>query len=323
MAEMNAAAQEVIDRIKAINYDEPHWNEAKVVEAFEAQYKLLGVDMPTVTVADNMMIGYQVSWVAARDAAWVAARDAAWDAARDAAARDAAARDAAARGAAWVAAALVAARDAAWDVAGDVARGEAARNTGLTDDATLKWIEISERELIALENGLGYFFPMKDKLILVPMPRMIMVGDALHYDHGKAVEWRDGTGFYFLRGVQFEEELYWKVVDQKLTSEETLTIPNADQRAAAISMLKPDLLLKQLNARLIDSGAKGTRLYEVKNFMDTGRTEYCMLMDDASTDRQFIEWTPPEIGEQGNAELCQAHAFGIPLEDWLLVTEEA
>jgi hypothetical protein len=57
--------------------------------------------------------------------------------------------------------------------------------------------------------------------------------------------------------------------------------------------------------------------------MGTGRTEYCIWMKDASTDREFIEWTPPEIGKQGNAELCQAEAFGIPLEDWLLIKQEA
>jgi len=299
MSEINKSAQEVIDRLKAINYDEPYWNEKKVIKAFEKQYELLGVDMPKVEIADNMMIGYQL----ATDAAWDAARGAAWDAAWDAA-----------RGAAW---------DAAWDAARGAARGAAARNTGLTDAATLKWIKVSEQELIALEGGLGYFFPMKDKLILVPMPRMIMVGETLHYDHGMAVQWKDGQGFYFLRGVKFDEDLYWKVVDRKLTAEETLLIKNSDQRMAAISMLRPDVLLKQMNAHLIDTGQKGTRLYEVKDFMGTGRTEYCMLMDDASTDRQFIEWTPPEIGKQGDAELCQAHAFGIPLEDWLLVTEEA
>jgi hypothetical protein len=177
--------------------------------------------------------------------------------------------------------------------------------------------------LKALENGLGYYFPMKDNLILVPIPRMIMTGQTLHYDHGKAVEWKDGTGFYFLRGVKFDEKLYNKIINLELTAEETLKIGNADQRAAAISMLRPDRLLAQMNAKHINTGVKGTKLYEVKNFMNTGRTEYCMWMKDSSTDREFIEWIEPKVAKQGNADLCQANAFGIPLEDYLSMEQEA
>ena len=164
---------------------------------------------------------------------------------------------------------------------------------------------------------------MQDKLILIPIPRIIIVGDTLHYDHGKAVSWDNGTGFYFLRGVQFDEELYNKIINQELTAEETLKIGNSDQRAAAISMLRPDRLLKQMKAKLIHTGIKGTRLYEVKNFMDTGNTEYCMLMDDASSDRQFIEWVEPKVGKLGDADLCQANAFGIKKEEYLSLEMEA
>jgi len=300
---INKSAQEVIDRLKAINYDEPYWNEAEVIKAFEKQSELLGTKMPEIQIADNMLIGFELAWDAAWGAAWDAARGAAWGAARGAA------RDAA--------------RDAAWDAAWDAARDAASRNTGLTDEATIKWIQISDQELKALENGLGYFFPMRDKLILVPMPRMILNGDRLHFDHGKAVEWKDGKGFYFLRGVQFGEKLYNKIVNFELTAEETLKIGNADQRAAAISMLRPDRLLNMLGAKHINTGTKGTKLYEVKNFMDTSRTEYCMWMQDASTDREFIEWVEPKVAKQGDADLCQAAAFGIPLEDYLGMELEA
>src|SRR5690606_35820210 len=94
-----------------------------------------------------MGAAWGAAWGAARDAAWVAAMDAAMDAAMGAA------RDAA--------------RDAAW--------GAGAQNTGLQDDATLKLIAIESKILKALEMGLGFFFPMKDKLILVPVPKMKIV----------------------------------------------------------------------------------------------------------------------------------------------------
>ena len=76
-------------------------------------------------------------------------------------------------------------------------------------------------------------------------------------------------------------------------------------------------------SKLINTGKFGTKLYEVPNFMGRGATEYCMVMEDGSTDRVFLEWTPPEIGQQRNADLCQAHAFDIPLEDYYLLEQEA
>jgi len=333
----------LLKRLEAINYDEPYWNESKVIEHVSKQYELLGLEAPKIEIAENWDAARDAAWGAARGAAWDAARDAArgaawgaaWDAARDAARGAAwgAARDAAwgaARGAAWDAA-----RGAAWDAARDAARGAArdaargAANTvgalyALPDDPEVqKFVQIEMEMFKALENGLGIYFPMKEKLILAPIPRMIMQGERLHYDHGKAVEWKDGTGYYFLRGVQFEEELYNQIINKELTAEQTLKIGNADQRAAAISMLRPDRLLKMLGAKHINTGIKGTKLYEVKNFMDTGQTEYCMHMKDASSDREFIEWVEPKIGKQGNADLCQANAFGIPLEDYLLMEQEA
>jgi len=53
------------------------------------------------------------------------------------------------------------------------------------------------------------------------------------------------------------------------------------------------------------------------------QTEYCMVMQDASTDRVFLEWVAPEIGKQKDADLAQASAWGIPKEDYLLMEQEA
>ena len=75
MATFTPQAQDIIDRLAALNYDEPYWNEAKVIEHLENHYSLLGVSMPQVEVADNMVVGYQLARGAARDAAWDAARD--------------------------------------------------------------------------------------------------------------------------------------------------------------------------------------------------------------------------------------------------------
>ena len=108
-----------------------------------------------------------------------------------------------------------------------------------------------------------------------------------------------------------------------LTAQEAMQIRNSEQRMVAIRYLRPDRLLKQLNAKLIHTGIKRTKLYEVPNFMDTGEAEYCMFMVDGSTPREFVEWVPPEIGKQADADLAQAHAWGLPKEDYLTLEQEA
>ncbi len=84
MAEFNAAATQLINRLSALDYDEPHFNADKVIEHMRRHYELLGVPMPKIEIAGNMVAGFQI----ARGAARGAARDAAWDAAAGLASRD-------------------------------------------------------------------------------------------------------------------------------------------------------------------------------------------------------------------------------------------
>jgi hypothetical protein len=152
----------------------------------------------------------------------------------------------------------------------------------------------------------------------------------LHNDQKPAIEWRDGYKLYFLHGQPFEEKLWAKITSQKMTLKDVMNMKNADERTMAFSMLRPDRLLKGVKAKLIHTGTLGTKLYQVDNFTKvvsggntTGDTEYCMVMQDASSDRVFLEWTPPEIGKQANADLAQANAWGITLGEYLNVEQEA
>lgn len=328
---INTAAQAALVRLSAIRYDAPQWHEREVIRCFERQYGLLGLSMPEVAVAEDLATGYQLawgtlptvvdcpSWGRTQSDPWASVLWAAWRAA------EAADREAI--------------RSAVWDVAWMEVR-EATRDTqwgaawyahALTTDAAVAkkgrweqlWVQVAAEQLLALEHGLGWFFLTHRKLILVPLPRMLMLSERLHYDHGKAVEWPNGTGYYFLRGVPFNQTLYEQITQFDIEAEEVLQIPNADRRAVALSMLRPDRLLAQLHAELIHTGIKGTKLYRVRNFMGTRRTEYCMVMDDTSSDRQFLEWVKPGVGRQGNADLCQARAFGIPLADYLTMDQES
>jgi hypothetical protein len=150
----------------------------------------------------------------------------------------------------------------------------------------------------------------------------------LHSDYEMAIRWPDGWGLHFLDGVRFEENEWKKIVNQEFTLEDLASASmGADKSAVAIKHLKPDLLLKHCNAKLIHTGIKGTRLYEVKDFMRTGTTQYCMRMKHPSIDREYIEWVEPKVGEQKDADFAQASAWkdkegnAIPVEDYLLAIE--
>jgi hypothetical protein len=154
--------------------------------------------------------------------------------------------------------------------------------------------------------------------------------DVLHDDTGElAIEWPDGSGYYFLQGVEFDKRLYFQVINHDLLIQDIAALDNVDQRA--IAYLTFEQLVLDSDAELLDRGVRGTALYRLPlrpriardRKPNYGGLDYFIHMRDAShPEREFIEWVDPEIGKQRNAELCQAHAFGISLEDWLSIEQE-
>jgi hypothetical protein len=165
--------------------------------------------------------------------------------------------------------------------------------------------------------------------IVFPPPSVVRRDNEnrLHYDQGPALEWQDGYKQYFIRGVAFDEDDYYAIVNRTFRLEDLSELDGSDRQAAALNLLDPELLLKHVDATLINKGVKGTELYKVDNFMETGETEYCMVMTCPSTQRKFLEWVDPEVGKQGDADLAQASAWteedGTPLalEDYLTMEE--
>lgn len=168
-----------------------------------------------------------------------------------------------------------------------------------------------------------------DDIYLVRKPKRLVRNSTgvLHYDHGKAIEWHDGYGFYYLNGVEFDQETWQKIVDEEFTLKDLADGKlDTDQRAAAIQMLSADRLLKQVQAKLIDTGKRGVELYKVENFGHVigideeprGDTEYCVNMKHPTLDKHYIEWVTPEYGQQGSADDWMAYSRGLPLEDYLI-----
>jgi hypothetical protein len=198
-----------------------------------------------------------------------------------------------------------------------------------------RWARISKTIDSARAHGLGWLVPASRDLLIVPRPILRTPEGqtgVLHDDTGSvAVEWADGTGFHFLRGAYFDAASYTKVIESRLTIEEVAAFGNADQRSIALTYLTFESLVRESRARLLDVGAKGTALYRLSlptriardRVRGYGGYDYFIHMRDAShPEREFIEWVDPKVGVLSNAELCQAHAFGITLEQWLSITQD-
>jgi hypothetical protein len=213
-------------------------------------------------------------------------------------------------------------------------------NSGLWMDAAAvlsatRWARFSLAMRDAHYAGLGWLVPVHRELVLVPMPVVRTAEgrpNVLHDDTGRrAVEWMDGSGSYFLHGVEYDHRTYTHVTGGQLLIQEIAMLPSADLRSIALTYLPFERLVVDSNAELLDTGVRGTRLYRLPlpfrlredRVAGYGDYDYFIHMRDAShPEREFVEWVEPAVGRLRNAELCQAHAFGISLAEWLAVEQE-
>lgn len=204
-----------------------------------------------------------------------------------------------------------------------------------TVTSTAHWARFSTSLRTARDHGVGWLIPVHGEVLVVPRPTVRCAEgqpDVIHDDTGRmAIEWPRGVGYHCLNGAVFPPKTYHKTVGNSLSLAEIAALPNADQRSIALSYLTFDRLVRQAGATLIDRGSKGTLLYRLRLPLSIARDrprgygefDYFIHMRDAShPEREFIEWVDPAVGAQGNAELCQAHAFGISLHDWLSIEQE-
>lgn len=203
-----------------------------------------------------------------------------------------------------------------------------------TITSVVHWARLSRLLRDARAEGLGWVVPAHKHVLLVPLPRMSMAEgrtDVLHDDSGRrAVEWPDGTGYHFLHGAFFSPELYRRVVGSELSLAELCALPSVDHRSIALSYMTFDDLVTRAGAQLIDRGARGTSLFRLwlpdriarDRPRGYGECDYFIHMRDAShPEREFVEWVDPRVAIHGDAELCQAHAFGISLQEWLSIEQ--
>jgi len=194
------------------------------------------------------------------------------------------------------------------------------------------YLEYCELLMQAKEYGAGYRVEWEDTLYIAPTPIVSIDNrNSFHSETGPAIHWKGGCEFYYLKGENFDRPLWKKIVDQTITAEEVMGIEDTDQREIALSLLRPDQMLKELKAELLGTGSRGTKLYKLPNFRDRGENRYAIWMKDPGTPREFIEGVPAAVAKQamkiGEIEYCQSEAYkdktgnSMPLEDYLLIVQ--
>ncbi len=198
---------------------------------------------------------------------------------------------------------------AAWDAARDAAWGAASINTGLKDVATKKYIAVENETLKALENGLSWYFPMKDKLVLVPIPKFSFDEEnRLHSENDAAVDWKGGRKFYFYHGTKVTEKII--KTPEKLTKKDWSEEENLEIRRVIQDRI-PDFA-KKLGAKNIQKDQFGD-LLELDLGSDPEKIARYVKVKDASTLRIYYLRVPPATE---TAQDAVAWTFGFDKETY-------
>jgi hypothetical protein len=169
-----------------------------------------------------------------------------------------------------------------------------------------------------------------------------VVGTRLHnVDGAPAVQWRDGSGQFFIRGVNFSlkldehlgqpPELYQKIINNTITFPEILAIDNMEQRRVALLEYGGSVrMLKETNAKLVDESKRGNKLYEVDPKMfaklvegsninserlriTTAPVMKYLYYKDTSTNREYVKPVHPSCK---GADEAQAWSFQMTTEEY-------
>ena len=143
----------------------------------------------------------------------------------------------------------------------------------------------------------------------------------LHSNETCAIKFRDGFKLWYLSGVNFEYELWEKVINKTITGKEIFAIENMEQRMAAIKEYGAGNMTKELNAKFINKSERGNELYSVDSIFDT--TQYFLKYSCPSTERIYTKFVDPKFAKNNlNADACQAWSLGIVPTDYNLLTKE-
>ena len=140
----------------------------------------------------------------------------------------------------------------------------------------------------------------------------------LHCENGKAIEYPDGWGLYYLNGVKFDEGLYNKVISPDFSFADRMKIVDVDQRTQAINPKFCDIdafikeakgeLLDEVNKYDIDGVAVNYKLYKLPKGTIFQEDAYYCYFDCPSTRKKHLE------GVEVSKTVAEAMAWSLSNE---------
>jgi len=280
------------------------------------------------------------AWVTAMTAAWRAVKDAPWAVATDAVQE--AARGAA-RGAAWDAArgaAWRAVRDtpwakawhAVWDEARDATRDAvwAVALSGAPSSDDHPSI-ITARSFLEIVRGGAFFFWIAPDAVHVVLaqihsqktPRVVETHRIrqtmawLHREDGPAIQYEDGSGLYFWKGIQVPERVILR--PDVMRVQDIMGERNAEVRRAMIERYGQDRFVLDAGAEVLNEW-KGNELLSIDLPEDPDLRLVALKLRCPSTAAVYILRVPPD---QTIVQGALAWSFGLDVPEQYVLQKES
>jgi len=161
------------------------------------------------------------------------------------------------------------------------------------------------------EQVSGYWLG-EEAALVVRRPRLLCRDEVgrLHCAAGKAIEYRDGWGFYAWHGVRVPEQVI--LAPERLSREDFVNEPNVEVRRVMQERMG-GRFVSELGGVVLDTGLRGT-LYEVRLPKDDPeQVARYVQVQDASSKRGYFVRVPPTI--QTAAEAV-AWSFQLTVEGY-------
>lgn len=163
-----------------------------------------------------------------------------------------------------------------------------------------------------LKSGAFFVSFWEDEVIVMERPNRCEFNenDRLHSVTGPALAWPDGTELYYLNDIEFDKELWQKVVSGKMPVEDIFAIENAEQRRVAYEVMDKSRIKELKDFKVLDEikdDGYGYPMkvveFKVKQFDEPLRYLNCFC---PSTGREYYIET-----RQDKCELAKAKSFGL------------
>ena len=203
----------------------------------------------------------------------------------------------------------------AWYWAEDLAFGDVFVDTNVLSKEKAQELEeykkLLETQRIAIRT--------QDIVYVLVAPTIRREDGRLHSDQRPALEWENGTGQYYIDGVNLPKELWESILSQKMTFAEIMKIDISDQRTVALKY-NPQAILNE-GSTLVHKDHRNNELYliegkQINKDLEAPKIWFLKML--CPTGRTFIEGVPPDEAEKNpNATYLQALLCGLTLQEYL------